>query len=109
MAKANVAILGTGLMGGKMAERLASQGFNVSCGNRTLDKIAHLSGKSPHINVSRSASEAVQQSQVILIMLADGAAIRSVLLEDAAVKALLQNKTILMMSTIGTDHNINKP
>ncbi|KAL6763383.1 3-hydroxyacid dehydrogenase [Haematococcus lacustris] len=97
--KASVSSLGTGLMGRKMAVRLVQQGHPVTAWNRDPAKSALLA---PHgCHVAQTAADAVQRSQVVLLMLADAAAIHQVLLEDAATRATLPGKSVLMMSTIG--------
>ncbi|KAG2501698.1 hypothetical protein HYH03_000200 [Edaphochlamys debaryana] len=99
MASPTVALLGTGLMGAKMCRRLASSGFTVQAWNRTVEKLEPLAeaGAKP----CPTAAAAMDGASVVILMLADAPAIRSVILEDPSAKALLKGKTVLQMGTIG--------
>eukprot|EP00198_Chlamydomonas_reinhardtii_P002748 XP_001692084.1 3-hydroxyacid dehydrogenase [Chlamydomonas reinhardtii] len=95
-----IALLGTGLMGAKVCKRLMSLGsWSVRCWNRTAEKSERLAefGAEP----CATPAEAVQGTQVIVLFLADAAAIRSVLMEDPSVRPQLKDKVVLQMGTIG--------
>ena len=79
-----VAILGTGKMGGAMARRLASSGFEVTLWNRTPAKAEEL-----HIGrVAATPAEATRAADVVISSLTNDAAVRDVYLgKDGALAA----------------------
>jgi 3-hydroxyisobutyrate dehydrogenase-like beta-hydroxyacid dehydrogenase len=99
MPEMETAVLGTGLMGAKMCKRLVSCGYHVRAWNRTSEKITQLAvlGVQPCATIQ----DAIRGAGVILLMLADARAIKEVLLEEPATRALLSGKTVLQMGTIG--------
>ncbi len=94
----NVAVLGTGLMGRAMAERLAACGHQVVVYNRTPAKSAPLARLG--IEVAATTQGALQQAACALLVLSDAAAIRS-MLSGAEVAAVLGGKAVIQMGTIG--------
>ncbi len=92
-----VAFLGTGLMGRPMIRRLVQAGFPVIAWNRTAGKAEPL--RELGVRVAATAADAVTRAQVVVLMLADAPAIRTVLLADA-VRALLAGRTVIQMGTI---------
>jgi 3-hydroxyisobutyrate dehydrogenase len=94
-----VTVIGTGLMGRPLAERLLAAGHEVTVFNRTREKAAALAGQGA--KVAASAREAVAASEVVVFMLRDAAAIRG-LIEEAGRLPDLSGKTIVQMSTIGS-------
>lgn len=95
-----ISLLGTGLLGSAVVERLLAQGFAVTIWNRTPDKTAPLAALGAHIAVN--AAEAIAASDLTLLFLADRAACEAVLL-DPATRSALPGKTLLQMGTIGPD------
>ncbi|MEF3193541.1 MAG: NAD(P)-dependent oxidoreductase [Halothiobacillaceae bacterium] len=95
-----ISLLGTGLLGSAVAERLLAQGFEVTVWNRTPEKAAALCAKGAHI--AQSAAEAIAASDLTLLFLADRAACEAVLF-DPATKAALPGRSLLQMGTIGPD------
>ncbi|GLC40737.1 hypothetical protein PLESTB_000027700 [Pleodorina starrii] len=93
----SVAVIGVGLMGNKIARRLAAQGANVRAWNRSADKMATL--PEAGIAVCPTLADAAG-ADVLLLTLSDAATIREALLGDA-VRPLLAGKTVLQMGTIG--------
>ncbi|EFJ46018.1 hypothetical protein VOLCADRAFT_82085 [Volvox carteri f. nagariensis] len=93
----SVAVIGVGLMGNKIARRLASQGANVRAWNRSADKLSTLSEAG--ITVCNTIADATT-ADVLLLTLSDAATIRETILNDA-VRHLLVGKTVLQMGTIG--------
>jgi len=83
---AHVAFLGTGIMGGHMARRLAQAGCDVLAWNRTRGKVEVLA---PHgVRVADSPFEAVAGAAHVVVMLSDAAAIDATLFApDAAGRA----------------------
>jgi len=94
----NVAILGTGVLGRAVAERLKATGHAVTVYNRTRSKTEPL--QTLGIDVASSAAQAIRQTDCTLLFLADAAAIRSVVLSPD-VQASLAGRTIIQMGTIG--------
>jgi len=93
-----IALLGTGLMGYAMAERLLEQGADLSVWNRTRAKAEPLGALGAEVaGSSREAIESAGDGGLVLAMLRDDAAIRAAL--DGALPAL-SGKTFVQMSTI---------
>ncbi|MGB9670092.1 MAG: NAD(P)-dependent oxidoreductase [Halothiobacillaceae bacterium] len=95
-----IGLLGTGLLGSAVVERLLAQGFPVTVWNRTPDKTAPLAALGARI--AANAAEAIAASDLTLLYLADRAACEGVLL-DPATKAALLGRSLLQMGTIGPD------
>lgn len=95
-----ISLLGTGLLGSAVVERLLAQGFTVTVWNRGPDKAAPLADKGARL--AASAAEAIAAADVTLLYLADRAACEVVLL-DPATKAALPGRTLLQMGTIGPE------
>lgn len=91
-----VAILGGGLMGQAVAEHLLDEGHNVFIYNRTPDKVASLASRGA--TLCNNAQQAAEQADYILLLLADAAAIDSVLAEIEPLS--LQERLIIQMGTI---------
>ncbi len=98
-----VALLGTGLLGRAVAERLHAVGYDVTVYNRTATKALPLQNLG--ISVVKHADLAVSQADCALLFLADAEAIRSVLLSPAC-SAALRGKTIVQMGTIGAAESV---
>ena len=93
-----IALLGTGLMGYSMAERLLEQGAELSVWNRTRAKAEPLGAQGAQVADSpREAIEAAGDGGVVIAMLRDAPALGEAL--DRALPALL-GKTFVQMSTI---------
>jgi 3-hydroxyisobutyrate dehydrogenase len=85
-----IALLGTGLLGRAIAERLQSVGHTVTVYNRTATKALPLQASG--ITVVMRPEQAMAQADCVVLMLADAAAIRAVLLTQASL-AVLRGKT----------------
>jgi 3-hydroxyisobutyrate dehydrogenase-like beta-hydroxyacid dehydrogenase len=72
-----VALLGTGIMGGHMARRLAQAGFAVTVWNRNADKAAPLAEFGARLADSPSA--ACESADVVIVMLSNGPVVEEVL------------------------------
>ncbi|GLI68090.1 hypothetical protein VaNZ11_012378 [Volvox africanus] len=94
----SVAVIGVGLMGNKIARRLASQSANVLAWNRSAEKLAALPEAS--ISVCSTVADAATAANVLLLTLSDAATIRETILSDD-VQHLLAGKIVLQMGTIG--------
>ncbi|NTJ41042.1 NAD(P)-dependent oxidoreductase [Agrobacterium larrymoorei] len=95
----NIAFIGTGIMGGPMASRLAEAGFAVRAWNRTPEKAAalHASG----VAVAESARASVDNADVVICMLSSGTVCEAMLLGDQGVISAMRAGTFLIvMSSI---------
>jgi 3-hydroxyisobutyrate dehydrogenase len=92
----SVAVLGTGIMGSPIARNLAGAGFEVRAWNRTREKAEPLSDVA---TVSESPAAAVDGTDIVVTMLTDGGAVRSVM-EDA-LPAMEPDAAWLQTSTVG--------
>ena len=94
----DIAVVGAGLMGRPMAERLHAAGHRVTAYNRTRKKIADLTQAG--IAVAERPEDAVRAASCVILMLADAQAIRAVLLAAPA-RTELAGRTVIQMGTIG--------
>jgi 2-hydroxy-3-oxopropionate reductase len=95
----NIGFIGTGIMGGHMARRLAQAGFKVSAWNRSPEKAAALSREG--VAVSHSAADAARGADVVICMLSSGPVCDEVLLAPGGVLDAMQNgSTLVVMSSI---------
>lgn len=99
-----VALLGLGLMGLPIAQRLVHCGHDVVAWNRSNErlKIAQEVG----LTVEPSLTAALAVSEVVVLTLSDAAAIDEVLLNSAVI-SLIEGKTVLQMGTISPDESRN--
>jgi 3-hydroxyisobutyrate dehydrogenase len=94
-----VAVLGTGLMGAPMARNLRAAGLEVVAWNRSRDKAEPL--RADGIEVAGDPAQAAAGADVVVTMLADGAAVRHVLVDLGALDAMAGGAVLCQMSTIG--------
>lgn len=94
----NIALLGSGLLGSAVAKRLAAQGHEVCAWNRNLDKAAPLTESG--IQVAKTAAEAVENAEAVILLLSDAAAIRQVL-----EPLRLKGQILIQMGTIAPDES----
>ena len=95
-----VGFAGLGHMGLPMATRLAAHGFPLTVWNRTADRAAPLAG--PGIRVAGSPRDLAAASDVIITMLADGPAVRTVWCgPDGLLSGCRAGCVAVDMSTIG--------
>ena len=94
----NVALLGTGLLGQAVAERLHATGHTLSAYNRSVEKPRAL--RQQGIHIAATAAEAMSTADVVILMLADAAAIRALLFDSPTHRAI-RSRTIIQMGTIG--------
>jgi 3-hydroxyisobutyrate dehydrogenase len=90
-----VAILGTGILGRAVAERLHASGLPVTVYNRTRSKTEPLAQLG--IAIADSCEDAVTGSDAIILLLADAPAIQSMLLSHGPKFA---GRTVIQMGTI---------
>lgn len=93
----SVGWIGLGKMGAPMARNLAKEGYSVRAFNRTRRDL-----NLGDCQLVDSAVEAAMDTDILILMLADGDAVRSVLFGDGgAAAALKKGALIVNMSTIG--------
>src|ERR1700747_758307 len=92
-----VAVLGTGRMGGAIAQRLSASGTQVLAWDRTRRKAEALN----FARVVDSPAEATQQAEVVISMVTGPQAIRDIYFGPAGVLQSAAGKTIVDMSTAG--------
>ena len=97
MAKPRVAILGLGTMGAGMAMRLLGEGFPVSVFNRSRERARPLVDRGAYLADSPRA--AASRSDVVISMVADDNASRSVWLGESGALAGAAAGTLLMESS----------
>jgi 3-hydroxyisobutyrate dehydrogenase len=100
---AEVAVLGMGRMGAAMARSLARAGHQVHVWNRTRAAAEAVAGAAPagSVVVADSPADAVSECDVVLSMLADGEATRSVLLADAVLRSCRAGAVVCDLGTSG--------
>ncbi len=96
-----ITILGGGLMGQAIAERLLAEKQNVTVFNRSLDNIRSLTKLGA--DITDDAEQAVTHAEIILLLLSDAAAIESVLASISADN--LSGKLIIQMGTISPEQS----
>src|SRR5262245_53045133 len=94
-----VALHGTGLFGRAITERLHATHHAVIAYNRTAARALPLQASG--VTVVTLPEQAIVQADVVLLVLADAAAIRAILLSPAVEKHL-RGKTVIQMGTIAT-------
>jgi 3-hydroxyisobutyrate dehydrogenase len=98
-----VAILGTGRMGSAMARRVADAGHDLTIWNRTVATARAVAAAAPgaRIAVAPTPEAAVGGKTVVLAVLSDGDAGRTVLLNDAVLAALTPDAVVCDLGTSG--------
>ncbi len=94
-----VAVLGTGTMGAPMARNLLHAGFDVRVWNRTLAKAAAVG-----VDARRTSTpgDAASDADVLITMLADGAAVEQVMTGPTGALSMLPAGAVwIQMSTVG--------
>lgn len=92
-----IGVIGTGLMGRPIGQRLLDAGFEVGVYNRTKAKTQPL--VEAGARVARGPSEAIGDCEFVITMLSDANAIREVLLTPDALEAV-RDRAVIQMSTI---------
>ena len=99
-----IALLGTGLLGGAIAERLHHNGLSVVAYNRTASKTRFL--QSQGVAVAEHPEDAVAQADGVILVLTDVGAIRSLLMNPPCARCLA-GKAVIQMGTIGPDESLS--
>ena len=102
MSRTNVAILGLGIMGSGMANRLLSAGFPLAVYNRNREKCIPFADAGAFI--ASSPREAASRSQIVLSMVGDDAASREIWLgKNGALQGASQDSILIESSTLSGD------
>jgi 3-hydroxyisobutyrate dehydrogenase len=102
MSKPSVAILGLGIMGSGMANRLLSANFPLAVYNRSREKCVPFANAGAFI--ADSPREAASRSRITLSMVADDAASRDVWLgEEGALNGAPSGSVLIESSTLSGD------
>ena len=100
--KTKIGFLGTGIMGGHMARRLAQAGFPVTAWNRTASKAEPL--KEFGVTVVSDAVQAAADADVVIVMVSDGPTSDAVILgasgNDGVLEHMKAGSMLLVMSSI---------
>jgi 3-hydroxyisobutyrate dehydrogenase len=100
--RASVAVLGTGSMGAPIAHNLLAAGFPVSVWNRTAARAAPLVDDGARL--ATSPADAAENADVVLTMLADGAAVEETMSgPEGALQAMRPGAVWIQMATVGID------
>jgi 3-hydroxyisobutyrate dehydrogenase len=97
MNKPRIGLIGTGLMGLAMAQRLLDNNWYLTVYNRTTEKLTPLVDSK--IVIAKSVEEVINDSESIILMLTDKNAIAEVLFSNYQSPNLI-NKIIIQMGTI---------
>ena len=98
----HIALLGTGIMGAPMVERLIESGHTLAVYNRTPEKLKPLIDEGAH--PFSVVAQAVKASDAVIVMLSDINAINAVLF--GPVKVSFKNRTVIQMSTIAPEESV---
>lgn len=96
-----IGLVGTGLMGQPVARRLAAAGYAVTVWNRSENKAREL--KKYGVTILTSPAQLVAECEVIICLLSDEHACNEVLFNESTLKAIAQNSTLIMMSTLSPE------
>lgn len=92
-----ISFLGIGLMGLPMVNRLLEAGFALTVWNRTPEKAAFFQGRA---RLAPSPEDAVDDADVVITMLENGAVVDAVLYQSDAISRLKPGALVLDMSSI---------
>ncbi len=94
-----VGVIGLGIMGMAIAKNAKTAGFSVTVTNRSA--VRREAAQKEALNVVGTPREVAESSDVIIVMVTDPKAVRSVLQgPDGVLAAAVKGKTLLQMSTI---------
>jgi 2-hydroxy-3-oxopropionate reductase len=94
----NIGFIGIGLMGFPMAKNLLKSGYNLKAYNRSQDKAGRL--KEFGAEISTSIKDVVTNSDVIITMLTDDAAVKKVMDSDDFISNIKESATVIDMSSV---------
>jgi 3-hydroxyisobutyrate dehydrogenase-like beta-hydroxyacid dehydrogenase len=93
-----IAFLGIGLMGFRMARNLLQAGFDVTIWNRTAGKAAPLAEFGGRL--AKTAHKAVYDADIVITMLSDGPAVSALLFDEGVAAELNSGSVFVDMSSI---------
>lgn len=96
-----ISLLGTGLLGAAIGERLLQSGQRLTVWNRHPERCASLQAQGAR--VAASPAEAAASAEVVITVLSDGPTTRAVLLEQAG--AALGGRLVLQVATIAPEES----
>jgi 3-hydroxyisobutyrate dehydrogenase-like beta-hydroxyacid dehydrogenase len=94
----SIAFLGVGLMGSRQAKRLLDGGHPLTVWNRSREKAEALAPFGA--SVADTAHQAVQDADIVILMLENGGIVRDVLFSQDVVEALRPGSIVVDMSSI---------
>ena len=94
----NIGFIGIGLMGFPMAKNLLKSGYNLKAYNRSQDKADRL--KEFGAEISTSIKGVVTNSDVVIAMLTDDAAVEKVMGSDEFISNIEEGATVIDMSSV---------
>ena len=101
MKKPRVAVIGTGIMGAGMAERLLDQAFEVDIWDRSPAATSRLVERGA--KVQSKPSDAVESGDVVITMLPTAAIVEDVMIGQKVLAAMRPNAVWAQMGTIGVE------
>jgi len=93
-----IGFIGVGLMGLPMAKNLLKAGYKLKAFNRSQDKAERL--KEFGAEISTSIKEVVTNSDVVITMLTDDAAVEKVMGSDELISNIKEGATVIDMSSV---------
>jgi 3-hydroxyisobutyrate dehydrogenase len=96
-----VALIGAGIMGSAMAQRLLDQGFHIDLWDRTPARLTDLRARGAEGH--QDVADAVRAADIVLTMLPTAATIHDVMLRGGALPALRAGALWVQMATIGIE------
>jgi 2-hydroxy-3-oxopropionate reductase len=93
-----IGFIGIGLMGFPMAKNLLKSGYNLKAYNRSQDKADRL--KEFGAEISTSIKGVVTNSDVVIAMLTDDAAVEKVMGSDEFISNIKESATVIDMSSV---------
>jgi len=93
-----IGFIGVGLMGLPMAKNLLKAGYKLKAFNRSQDKAERL--KEFGAEISTSIKEVVTNSDVVITMLTDDAAVEKVMGSDEFISNIKEGATVIDMSSV---------
>ncbi|MDC6475711.1 NAD(P)-dependent oxidoreductase [Candidatus Pelagibacter sp.] len=94
----NIGFIGIGLMGFPMAKNLLKSGYNLKAYNRSQDKADRL--KEFGAEISTSIKSVVTNSDIVIAMLTDDAAVEKVMSSDEFISNIKKGATVIDMSSV---------
>lgn len=101
MATRSVTLLGVGKMGAAFVDRWIAAERPVVLWNRTMAAAEALSG--PNVSTATTPGAAAAASPVVVSMVMNGAALRSVLLDQGALQAMVPGSVLVDLSTVDVE------